>query len=69
MAARHWLFAASLPAAPVAGADQTQISSYRAATTEAYGLYVDARPNQSTDIYCGLRFKVDPSKPEKRPTT
>jgi len=69
MAARHVLLAAIFLAAPFAGADQTQISSYRMATTEAYSLYVDARPSQSTDIYCGLRFKVDPSEPEERPTT
>jgi len=70
MAARRWLFAVVLLATPFAGADQTQISSYATARDKkAYPLYVDARPNQSTDIYCGLRFKVDPDEPEKHPTT
>lgn len=54
-------------AAPWASADQTQISSYNAAKKKAYGLYVGARPYQAADIYCGLRFKVDPEHPDKRP--
>jgi endonuclease I len=50
-------------------ADQTKISSYSAATKQAYALYVDARSNLSTDIYCGLRFKVDPENTDERPAT
>jgi len=69
MAARHFVLVVLLAAIPIiAGADQTQISSYATARDKkAYPLYVDVRPSQSTDFYCGLRFKVDPEHPEKRP--
>ena len=56
-------------AGEAANADQTQISSYSAATRRAYAFYVDARPSQATDIYCGLRFTVDPNNPDKCPAT
>lgn len=69
MEARYSVVICTLVCAQLSYADQTQISSYRMATTEAYGLYVDPRPNQPTDIYCGLRFKIDPEEPEERPTT
>jgi len=65
-----FVLALGLLGGQLASADQTQISSYATARDKnAYPLYVDARPNQSTDIYCGLRFKVDPASPEKRPAT
>jgi len=71
MAARHLVLVVLLAAIPIiAGADQTRIPSYATARDKmAYPLYVDAKPNQSTDIYCGLRFKGDPEHPEKRPAT
>jgi len=63
------VLAIGLLAVQLASADQTQISSYSAATKKAYALYVDALPSQATDIYCGLRFKVDPENPDRRPAT
>jgi len=47
--------------------DQKGISSYAAAGKKAYALYVDVIPQDSTDMYCGIRFKVDPND-TKRPT-
>lgn len=55
---------------PLAGADQTQTPNYATSRDKkSCPLYVDARPNQSTDIYCGLRLKVDPDNPQKRSAT
>ena len=42
-------------------ADQTQIRDYKEAReTKFYRLYTKVRPYEATDIYCGLRFWVDP---------
>jgi len=69
MPMRHWLLAVLVLVALFAGADQMQIANYGTARdTKAYPRYVDARPYRSTDTHCGLRFKVDPANPEKRPT-
>lgn len=44
-----------------AGADQTTIEDYRTAREQVfYRLYVKVPASESTDIYCGLKFWVDP---------
>jgi hypothetical protein len=48
-------------------ADQTKIPTYAAAGNKLYALYVGTSASDSTDVYCGIRFKVDSNDP-KRPT-